>query len=281
MPIPQSRFIAGLTAAALVLTGLIASRSTMEARQRQLIPVAASSLVLNPDLYVGEHVSMMASVEQMLTPTTFSVDQDKTRSTGKDVLVIAPTLQTPVELNAYVTVIGDVVAFDPADIATRLKNYSLDLSPELVARFRGKAVVIATSVINAALEDVAKAPPPPLTEAEIAFDLVMKRVNPASSSLRTAVSESSAERTTAQTAVLKTAFAEAESFFQGLGDADDAVGWAQEAAKLALAIEEAATAGNWAEATTASGGLTQLCQQCHAAYRVRMEDGTYRVKFDL
>lgn len=280
MPIPQSRFIAGLTAAALVLTGLIAARSTIEARQRQLIPVAASSLVLNPDLYVGERVSMMASVEQMLTPTTFSVDQDKTRSTGKDVLVIAPTLQTPVELNAYVTVIGDVVAFDPADIATRLKNYSLDLSPEVVARFRGKAVVIATSVINAALEDVAKAPPPPLTEAEIAFDLVMKRVNPASGSLRTAVAESSAERTTTQTAVLKTAFAEAKAFFEGLGDADDAVEWAQEAGALALTIEEAAAAGNWADASTASGSLTQLCQQCHAAYRVRMEDGTFRVKFD-
>lgn len=280
MRIPMTRLTAGVVTATILLIGVIASRSALEARQRPLVPVASSSLLLNPDLYAGARVSMMATVEQMLSPTVFSVDQDKTRATGKEVLVLAPTLQTPVEANTYVTVIGDAIAFDPADIATRLKNYELDLPADVVARFRGHLVVIATSVITAELEDVAKAPPPPLTEAEIAFDLVMKRVNPASGSLRTAVSDSSAERTIAQAVVLKTAFAEAETFFKGMSGADDAVGWAQEAAKLSQAIEDAATAGNWADATTASGSLTGLCQQCHAAYRVRLEDGTFRVKFD-
>ena len=56
---------------------------------------------------------MMAIVDQTLSPTAFSVDQDKTKSTGKDVLVLAPRLNEPIELNTYVTVIGEVVKFDP------------------------------------------------------------------------------------------------------------------------------------------------------------------------
>ena len=55
---------------------------------------------------------MMAIVDQTLSPVAFSVDQDKTKSTGKDVLVLAPRLNEPVELNTYVTVIGEVVKFD-------------------------------------------------------------------------------------------------------------------------------------------------------------------------
>ena len=56
-----------------------------------------------------------------LSPTAFSVDQDKTKSTGKEIIVLAPRLHEPVELNTYVTVIGEVVKPDAAEITKRAK----------------------------------------------------------------------------------------------------------------------------------------------------------------
>ena len=83
--------------------------------QKPLVPLVASTLAAKPDTYYGENVTLMAIVDQTLSPTAFSVDQDKTKSTGQDVLVLAPRLNEPVELNTYVTVIGEVVKFDPND----------------------------------------------------------------------------------------------------------------------------------------------------------------------
>ena len=79
---------------------------------KPLVPVAASSVANNPDPYVGEYVTMTGTVEANLTKTSFSVDQDKTKSTGKEVLVLAPTLQKQADANAYVTVIGQLIKFD-------------------------------------------------------------------------------------------------------------------------------------------------------------------------
>ena len=44
------------------------------------------------------------------------------RAPAQDVLVLAPLLNAPVEPNAYVTVIGEVVKFDIADAAARMKD---------------------------------------------------------------------------------------------------------------------------------------------------------------
>ena len=52
---------------------------------------------------------MTGAVEANLSATSFSVDQDKTKPTGKDVLVLAPTLQKPADANGYVTVIGELI----------------------------------------------------------------------------------------------------------------------------------------------------------------------------
>ena len=103
---------------------------------KPLVPVAASSVAANPDPYVGEYVTMTGAVEANLSKTSFSVDQDKTKSTGKDVLVLAPTLQKPAEANGYVTVIGQLIKFDEKEVAAKLKDYKIDLSPEDLAKFR-------------------------------------------------------------------------------------------------------------------------------------------------
>src|SRR5436190_22463990 len=60
---------------------------------KPLVPVAASSVAANPDPHINEYVTLTGAVEANLTKTTFSVDQDKTKSTGKEGLVIAPTMQ--------------------------------------------------------------------------------------------------------------------------------------------------------------------------------------------
>src|SRR5262245_57931436 len=100
---------------------------------KPIVPVAASTVTNNPDPYVGEYVSLTAAVEQTLTKSTFSVDQDKGKS-GKDVLIIAPTLSGTVEANSYVTVLGELVKFDPDEVKKKTKNYTIDLSPEMVAK---------------------------------------------------------------------------------------------------------------------------------------------------
>jgi hypothetical protein len=83
--------------------------------QKPLVPVAASTLATHPDPYYGVHVTMTGAVEAKLNTLVFSVDQDKTKSTGKEVLVLAPRMNAPVDPNTYVTVIGEVVKFDPPD----------------------------------------------------------------------------------------------------------------------------------------------------------------------
>ena len=64
------------------------------------MPVAASSVAANPDPYVGEIRDDDRRASTNLSKTSFSVDQDKTKSTGKEVLVLAPTLQKQAERTA-------------------------------------------------------------------------------------------------------------------------------------------------------------------------------------
>jgi hypothetical protein len=253
------------------------ARIAPEARQRQMVPVAASSIVLTPDTYVGELVTMMGVVEANLTATTFSVDQKAGEAMPQQVLVIAPTLQKPVDPDTYVTVVGEVIRFDAAEIARRVGDYTLDLPADVMARFQGQPVILATSVVDTALEDLAKVPPPPLTPEEEAFDGVMKQVNEANGIVRKGLEGESGSLARQGTNVLKVAFTDAEAFFKDRGN-DDAVAWAQEARAAVESIDAAIEGEDWAAATAAVGEMSQRCSACHAAYRVRIDDGSYRVK---
>jgi len=244
---------------------------------KPLVPLAASTVADNPDPYYGEYVTVTAAVDQILSRTSFSVDQDATKSTGKDVLVIAPTMNGKVDQNAYVTVIGELVKFDPAEIAKKAKNYTLDLPPDAAAKYQGKPTVIATAVINSAFVDVAKRLPPPLNAEEEAYQKTMKKVGPAFAALRTAVDGSNAEKTAENTAILKQAFAETEAFWKAKGR-PDALKWAQDARANVETIDKAAPAAKWDDAKAAAGTLGQSCQGCHGAYRERFDDGSFRIK---
>lgn len=276
-------------AAAAACTTLIALLASLDAQQapsgppKALVPVAASTVSMNPDPYYGEWVTMTAYVDQILSPSTFAVEQRtvagaaKAPAAAKNVLVIAPFLNGPVDPHAYVTVMGEVVKFDPEQIAQKAKNYKLDLPSALVEQYRGRPAVIASSVINKAMVDLAKRLPPPMTAEEQAFSTVMKKVGPSFTALRTAVDGSNADTTKESTAVLKQAFTDAEAFWKTRNKAD-AIGWTQDARKQVESIERDAIAGKWDAVKTAAGTLGQACQTCHGAYRERFDDGSYRIK---
>jgi hypothetical protein len=246
-----------------------------------LVPVATNTVTANPEAFYGQAVTMTASVEQIHSKSAFTVDQrrvgDATLKGGPtDVLVLVPTIQSPVDLKTYVTVMGEVVKFDPVEIAKKAKDYKIDLPPEVAAKYTGRPAVIATSVINDKFLDVAKRLPPPMNAEEEAFAKVMKQVAPAFAALRAGIDGSNAENATKNAAVLKQAFIDTETFFKP--KKPDATLWAADARKHVETIQAAVTAGKWDEAKTTAGTLQQSCAQCHGQYRERFDDGSYRYK---
>jgi hypothetical protein len=242
-----------------------------------LVPVAASSLAANPDSFVGMTVTLTAPVEQRYGSTAFSVDQDRTKSAEQDVLILAPLLNAPVEPNGYVTVIGEVVKFDVADAAARMKDAMPILAPDVVARYRGRAAIIATSVINGAMTDLAKRLPPPMSPEELALSKVMKQVGPGFNALRQAATATNGPDTSAQAAGLVKLFGEAAAFWK-LQARPDAIQWTEDAKLASGALAAAATKGDWEAVKAGVPKLQGACTSCHGIYRERLDDGTYRFK---
>lgn len=271
----------GLTVGAFVLTSTMALRAQGRgggaAAGPALVPLTAASLEMHPELYIGQTVAMTATVEKNISGTAFTVDQDKTKSTPKDVLVIAPNLQGALDVNTYVTVIGEAIKFDPATVAAKLKGYTLNLPADVLEKYKGQPAILATSVINAANADVAKKVPPPMTPAEVEFQKVMKEVSPTFTALRQAADAANAADAKAKTTILKKNFADAQAFFKARNTAD-ATGWAADAAKLVADMETASAAGKWDAVKASATTLNTLCGTCHTAHRERLDDGTFRVK---
>jgi hypothetical protein len=238
---------------ALSVTGSRAGQGTPPAAPKPLVPVAANSIAASPDTFYGVNVTVTAAVDRILSPTSFTVDQNPSRSGVGEILVLTEVLTAAVTLNTYVTIIGEVV------------------------RHEGRPAIRATSVITSSMIDIAKHPPPPMTPEEEAFDRAMKKIGPAFNALRQAVAAAGGGTAKADAAVLRDAFAEAERFWRKQGKSD-ALKWVADANAHARSLEQAVAAGNWGEAQTAAGSLQQACSACHAAYRQRLDDGTYRIR---
>ncbi|HYM22372.1 MAG TPA: hypothetical protein VEU08_04165 [Vicinamibacterales bacterium] len=251
------------------------------------VPTSAASLARNPDPLIGENVTVTASVEQILSKSAFLIVQHQPagatvspkapQGTIKDVLVLAPILNAPVEQDKYVTVGGEVLRFDPAEIAKKVKNYQLDLAPDVVEKYKGRPVVIAKVVVNGSMVDLAMRLPPPYTADEKALDDTMKKVGPASAGLRTSVDGSKMENTADNIALLKKAFTDTEAFWKSKS-VPDAAKKALDARVLVESIDREISSGAWDDAKKNVAQLTQACGGCHTPYRERFDDGSFRAK---
>jgi cytochrome c556 len=240
-------------------------------------PVAVSALTANPDLFVGGPVSLTAAVEQRYGASAFSIDQDRTKSAAQDVLVLAPVLTAPVEPNTYVTVIGEVVRFDLAAVMAKMKDTMPALTPEVVAKYRGRTAIIASSVINTAMTDLAKRLPPPMTPEEEALSKLMKQVGPGFNALRQAVTAANGGDAATHAAALKKHFTETAAFWK-TKTYPDAIQWNEDAKRESDALAAAATRSDWDAVKALVPKLQAACASCHGQYRERLDDGTYRFK---
>lgn len=239
----------------VLLLKIADGRQSLQAPQaKPLAPVATTSIASNPDAFIGQTVTVTASVDRVISPTSFAVDQDAKASGSGEVIVLVESLSAPPELNSYVTVIGEVV------------------------RHEGKAAIRATSVLTAAMVDLARRPAPALSPEEAAFDAVMKRINPAFGGIRQAVAAGGGDKAAEQAAILKQGFTETEAFWKKR-EKPDAVKWAAEARAHAVTLEAAVAAGKWDEAKAAVSDMQQTCSSCHSTYRQRGESG-YSIRSD-
>jgi hypothetical protein len=276
----EHRAWAGLVAAgALVIVAGIAVR----AEQGQggggrggMVPMTASTIVRNPAAHMGETVSMMAAVEAQLSKTVFTVDQDKTK-TGQEILIIAPTLQTPPQANDYVTIQGEVFMFDPAELAKKARNYTLDLSPDLIAKYQGKPAVLATVVVTPALIDIAKRVPAPMTPAELAFRQNMLTIDAGAKALVAGMDQPNAAQLKDTIAGMKKAYTDVEAYWKGR-NVEDAMKWAGDSLKIVTDMETGLAAGKLEVVKAGTTSVRAICAQCHGAHRERQDDGTYRIK---
>lgn len=242
-----------------------------------LVPLAASTLATHPDLYAGTRVTVTAAVDQRLGDTAFTIAQNRAKAGGQDVLVLVPLLTAPVAPGAYVTVIGEAVRFDPIETAAKMKDAMPALAPEVAAGYRGRAAIIATSVINGAMNDLAKRPLPPMSPEEEGLSKLMKQIGPSFNALRQAATASNAADAAQQAGVLKTAFTGTAPFWK-TRMLTDAIQWSGDARRESEAIEAAAGKGEWDAVKAGIPRLQQICASCHGVHRDSLDDGTYRFK---
>lgn len=248
---------------------------TLPPPTRAIVPVAASSVAAKADQWVGEYVAMTGVVESSLGKLAFTVDQDKAKA-APDVLVLATRMSDPVVQNTYVTVIGLLMKYDAADVAAKSKAHAVDLGAD-AAKYKGKPVILATSVVNDKMLDLARFIPPPMTPEEEALQKAMRGLPGASGELRKGADGSNVELATKNIASLTAAFTETEAFMKKRGKVD-ATKWAADARANVLTVEKAAKAGAWDEAKKAAAAVGSACGTCHTPYRERLEDGSFRFK---
>jgi hypothetical protein len=245
-----------------------------------IVPIAVTTLIAKPETYVGGTVTLTAAVEQRFGAAAFSIVQGRASASSdaaRDVLVVAPVLTAPVEPGAYVTVIGEVVRFEPADVAAKLKGATPDLPADAIAKYRGRPAIVATSVINGAMTDLAKRLPPPMSPEELELSRRMKVIGPGFAALRQAVTASNAADAGALAGAMTKAFTDAAAFWKPRPH-PDAIQWNEDARRETAAIAAAAAKSDWDEVKASVTKTQTFCQEFHGRYRERLDDGTYRFK---
>lgn len=263
------------TSIVVATTAVADAQRRREANPNPTVPLATDVIAANPGAYYGKLVTISAGVEEVLSNTAFTVDQKhivpgskEVISTGQPILVIAPSLNGPLDRKNYMLFVGELVKLDSAAVAQR----KLALAPELLARFQDRPVLVATAVIDAQYVDHAKLP---LSAEEVALSAVMRRISPVFAALARAAAGSDATVVTDSASALTHAFGETEPFWK---QRPDALKWAHDARQQAEAIQAAVAANNWPSVKSAADTLGKTCQGCHEAHRERLSDGTFRIK---
>jgi hypothetical protein len=238
------------------------------------VAVPASVLVEAPGPYYGRQVTVFGAVDELLSEGAFTIDQDPRAHTAKELLVLARQLRGGVELNAYLTVVGTVVRFSPEGLTEFRLLEPPQLPAHVAAKYENAPVVLATSVITAALDDLCATAATPTTAGEQTYDRIMKGVGSAFEKLR---KDDRVRARAAHAEFLKEAFAAAESYWTERGR-EDASRWSREARALAEDIEHAIREDRTRRLARTIQQLEHRCQACHAEYRERLEDGAYRIK---
>jgi hypothetical protein len=275
-------FVAGAAVVFMLTAGVDAQRRRGNDNSAFGAPVATNTIVDAPDQFFGRLVTITAGVEQMVSKTTFLMDQQKVagpnavKAVGKPILVIAPYLTSSLDQKKYFLVRGQVVKLERSALAKVAPDYVLDLPDEVGAKYMGQPVLVASSVLNSTYVELAKKPIPPPTQTDVALTAAMKTISPAFNALRTAAQESKGDVVKTNLAEIGPAFAQAESVLGNLRHA--AAAQARDARTQIASIETALAAGNWDAVKSSAAALNQTCQSCHAAFRERQDDGTYRIK---
>ena len=223
-----------------------------------------------------ETVAVTGSVARVVSPKAFVVSV-AAGAPDEDQLVVAPTLQAAVAANAPVTVFGTIVPFDVAAKGGTAGAGAADLPSDVGENYRGRPALSASTVLSAAMVDLTKPLPPPITADEELLDGLMKGIAPAFASLRQAVDAASAAAAKQQAETLAQAFTRVEAFWIARSRAD-AAGWARTARENAGTIARDAAAGSPDSMKAATSALGQQCQSCHAAYREQFANGEFRIK---
>jgi len=157
----------------VVTTGVNAQRRRGNDNSTFGAPIATNTIVDAPETYVGKLVTVTAGVERMMSKTTFLMDQQRVsgakdvKAIGKPILVIAPYLTASLEQKKYFLVRGQVVTLAPAALSRIAPDYVLDLPDEISAKYLGKPVLVASSVLNSTYAELAGKPIPPPAPADV------------------------------------------------------------------------------------------------------------------
>ncbi len=264
-------------------SSILAQRGRRGGNTNAGLPLATNTVLGNPDVYYGKQITLSAGVDHVLSKTAFVVDQWKVAGPkevtpiGRPILVVAPYLAAALDARSYLLMRGELIKFDEAAVARVAAEYRIDLGPELWARYHGQPLLLASSVLNGTYTELAKKPMQPPSAAELSLAEAMKTIGPAFAALKAAADGGEEAAVVVNAGRLRPAFMQTEAIWDGLGQSS-ASQWARDAQEYVDAIEHDAAAGSWDRAKFTATRLNQVCGSCHATFRDRADDGTFRMK---
>jgi hypothetical protein len=248
-----------------------------EVPQKPLVPLTVPTFLAQGETFIGDIVTVTGPVEHILAPLSFSLDADPKQATGQEALVLAPRLNAPVKANGYVTVIGRVVKFDPAELAKTVTDRKIDVPADAAAKFAGKPVLLATTIVDASFVELTRRLAPPPSADDLVLQPIMRRNQTAIGAARAAANEADMPTVRQNAALLKQSFTQLQEFFDDK-DNQDGMKLAANARTSAEALEKTVATGKWDDVKAATAAVQQTCQACHAVYRERFDDGSFRLR---